>query len=107
MKLTKDTTKLVCELERIIGDECYNPNSYDGWACVEGCSFRYPVCYENKSGDDAKTRWTITDLDKTKINTVRYKFGSNHLFVGIAVVKVLEHLEEKYGLDFNELTKKK
>ena len=40
MKLTKKTIQLICELESIIGDECYNPNSFDGWTLEEGCSFR-------------------------------------------------------------------
>ena len=30
MKLNKETTQLICDLERIIGNECYNPNSYYG-----------------------------------------------------------------------------
>ena len=36
---------------------------------------------------------------------MRYKFGSNNLFIGSAVRKVLERLEEKYGIDFDELVK--
>lgn len=40
MKLDKNTAKLICELEYLIGDECYNPNSYDGWTGDEGCSYR-------------------------------------------------------------------
>lgn len=45
MKLNKKTIELICELERVIGNECYNPNSFDGWTLEEGCSFRYPVTY--------------------------------------------------------------
>lgn len=36
---------------------------------------------------------------------MRYRFGSNNLYIGNAVTKILERLEKKYGLDFNELTK--
>ena len=79
MKLTKKTIQLICELERIIGDECYNPNSFDGWTLEEGCAFRYPVSYENKDGKDCKTRYIINDMDKDHINSIRYKFGSNNL----------------------------
>lgn len=107
MKLTKATTKLICDLEYIIGNQCYNPNSLNGYTMEEGCEFRYPVYYENKEGVDTRTRYGITDIDKSKINTIRYKFGSNHLYIGIAIQKVLERLESKYGLDFNELTKSK
>ena len=107
MKLTKATTELICELEQIIGNQTYNPNSLNGYTLEEGLEFRYPVWYENKEGDDTKTSYKIRDIDKSKIGTIRYKFGSNHLYIGEAIVNALEHLERKYGLDFNELTKLK
>lgn len=106
MKLTKATTELICELEYIIGNECYNPNSLNGYTWEEGLAYRYPIHYEDKNGIDSKTKSVITDTDKTKIDTIRYEFGSNYLYIGNALVKVLERLEAKYGLDFNELTKK-
>ena len=101
MKLTKATTELICELEQIIGNQCYNPNSLNGYTLEEGLEFRYPVWYENKEGDDTKTSYKIREIDKSKIGTSRYKFGSNHLYIGEAIVNALEHLERKYGLDFN------
>lgn len=107
MKLTKATTELICELEYIIGNQCYNPNSLNGYTLEEGCEFRYPVSYENSESDDTRTRSLIKSIDKSKINTIRYKFGSNHLYIGVAILKVLERLESKYGLDFNELAKLK
>lgn len=107
MKVTKATTDLICELEYIIGNQCYNPNSLNGYTLEEGCEFRYPVSYENSDGDDTRTRSIIKSIDKAKINTIRYKFGSNHLYIGVAILEVLERLERKYGLDFNELTKLK
>lgn len=107
MKLTKATTELICELEQIIGNQTYNPNSLNGYTWEEGLEFRYPVWYENKEGHDTKTSGRIWDVDKSKIGTIRYKFGSNHLYIGEAIINALEHLERKYGLDFNELTKMK
>ncbi len=35
MKLTKTTMDLVCELEQIIGSQCYNPNSLYGLTTEE------------------------------------------------------------------------
>lgn len=107
MKLTKATTDLICELERIIGSQCYNPNSLNGYTWEEGLEYRYPVWYENKEGLDTKVSYKIRDIDKSKIGTIRYKFGSNHLYIGEAIINALEYLEKKYGLDFNELTKLK
>lgn len=106
MKLTKATTELICELEYIIGNQCYNPNSLNGYTLEEGLEFRYPVWYENKEGRDTKTSYRIRDLDKSKIGAIRYKFGSNHLYIGEAILKALEFLENKYDIDFNELSKK-
>lgn len=105
MKLKKATIDLVCEIENIIANECYNPNSFDGWTLVEGCSYRYPVCYRGKDGLTYKVRYMINNMDKERIKTIRYQFGSNHLYIGNAIVKILERLEQKYGLDFDELTK--
>ncbi len=59
MKLTKATTDLICELEKIIGNQCYNPNSLNGYTWEEGLEFRYPVWYENKEGYDTKTSGRI------------------------------------------------
>lgn len=106
MKLTKKTINLICELEAIIGDECYNPNSYDGWTLEEGCAYRYPVTYDDKDGTEHKAKYNLKEsINKDNLHTMRYKFGSNNLFIGNAVVKLLERLEQKYDLDFNDLTK--
>lgn len=107
MKLTKATMDLICELEYIIGNQCYNPNSLNGYTLEEGCEYRYPVSYEDNEGDDTRTRSIIKNINKSRINTIRYKFGSNHLYIGMGILEVLERLESKYGLDFNELTKSK
>lgn len=107
MKLTKATTELICELEYIIGSQCYNPNSLNGYTWEEGLEFRYPVSYVNKNGEDTRTRYIIDDINKSKIGSIRYKFGSNHLYIGEAIKQALEYIEDKYDLDFNELTKGK
>lgn len=105
MKLTKKTIELICELEEIIGDSCYNPDSFNGYTLEEGLAYRYPITYTDKDGDECKRKWTITDMDKNRINSMRYKFGANNLFIGNALVKVLERLEQKYGISFDELAK--
>lgn len=107
MKLTKKTIQLICDLERLIGDECYNPNSYDGWTLEEGKDYRYPITYTNSDGEEQKTKYTVKNIDKKSVNTMHYKFGSNNLFIGIGLQNVLEYLENKFDLDFDELTKSK
>lgn len=111
MVIDNDMTEIICDLEYLIGSETYNPNSYDGWNCIEGCSFRYPVnfCKNEEDFENetlTKTKSKIKYIDSDCINTMKYKFGSNHLYIGCGIVKVLEFLEKRYHLDFNQLEKK-
>ena len=113
MKLTKNMFKVISDLENIIGSECYNPNSYDGWTYEQGKEFRYPVNIRDKNGDYVKIRSSIMDtplLDKDDltaeaIRNMCYRFGSNEMNIGLGLINVLEYLEQRYGLDFNELEK--
>lgn len=109
MKITKEIAELVFDLEYIIGNSCYNPNSYDGYTGEEGCEFRYPV-YAFRSMDDEeprKFRGRIVGIPREQIETVKYKFGSNHLFIGTAILDILDTLEERYGISFDELEEKR
>lgn len=110
MKLNNDLCELIAELEYIVGSECYNPNSYDGWNDVEGCSFRYPINVPNSEGEYRKIRSNINtyfyypgDISAESITYMKYKFGSNELYIGKGIIKLLNYLEEKYDLDFNAL----
>lgn len=113
MKLNKDMCGIIAELEFLIGSECYNPNSYDGWNDVEGCEYRYPISIRNQNGEFVKVRTNINTtalLEKKEITPeairyMKYKFGTNELFVGLGLIHVLEFLESRYTLDFNELEK--
>lgn len=112
MKLQKERISLISDIEYKIGNSCYNGDSYNGWTEEYGCSFRYPIVYETKEEGKVytwKTRgkieWT-NRIDDSNIKTVCYRFGANELCIGAAIVDVLEMLEERYGIDFNELEKK-
>ena len=41
------------------------------------------------------------------IKYMKYKFGSNELFIGNGLIKALEYLEKRYDLDFSELERSK
>lgn len=113
MKLDKQMCTLVADLEFIIGSECYNPNSYDGWNDIEGCAFRYPINIPNEKGNYIKIRtninksYSIDDKDITPetISYMKYRFGSNELFIGKGIIKLLNVLEKRYNINFNELEK--
>lgn len=108
MIATKNMVKVLMELEYEVGKHCYNRNSYNGWTGEEGLSYRYPVhyCKTKKDLEEhklSKTRNQITNIEPYCIQTIKYKFGSNDLFIGNALVDVLSALEERYNLDFNLL----
>jgi hypothetical protein len=111
MKLDKQMAKLICDLEYYVGNECYNPNSYDGWTGNEGCEFRYPVYVRADNNDTELTKVygyipsSVSKITSDTVSTMKYKFGSNHLFIGLGIQKMLEELEALYDLDFNELEK--
>lgn len=112
MNVDKNMTTIICDIEHIIGNKTYNPNSYNGWTCEEGCSFRYPVnyCKDKKALEEEsliRTKYIIEDIEPECVNTMKYKFGSNHLYVGSGIVKTLEFLEKRYNLDFNALEAQK
>ena len=44
-------------------------------------------------------------MDQKNIGTLHYKFGANYLFVGNGLINVLNYLENRFGLDFDELVK--
>lgn len=114
MKLTKSICCLIADLEHIIGSQCYNPNSYDGWNLTEGCEFRYPITVRRKDKNDELQTFKIRGsldyddspfLTEDSISHMYYAFGSNHLHIGAGLKTVLEKLELRYDLDFNELEK--
>ena len=105
MKNTQNIALLIAQLEYEIGKECYNPNSYDGYTGIEGLGYRYPVnVYQNN--DMRRYRGVISGLTPSEVHTMKYVFGSNHLFVGKGLYNVLSVLEKRYGIDFNELEEK-
>lgn len=111
MEITNKTAKLIADLEYLIGKECYNPNSYDGWNDIEGCDFRYPINVPNDEGKYQKIRSRITnsyliddkDITPSAVKYMKYKFGSNELYVGKGIINILEYLEERYNIDFEKL----
>lgn len=113
MELTKEVIELICELEYEIGKECYNPNSYNGWTGEEGCSYRYPVnVHTGKPGERrsvpirSKVSRVVEERTPAIIDSMKYRFGTNHLFVGKGIRNILTALEKRYGISFDELEKK-
>ena len=93
MKKNYNLMTLVTELENIVGN-CYHNQQKRG-----GFYFRYPVNYEG--GYQTKKR--LPDIKPDNLNTIKYTTGANSLYIGIAIYKMLNFLEERYDLDFDDL----
>ena len=108
MIVDENIAELICALEYKIGNQTYNPNSYNGWTGEEGCGFKYPVSYcKNKMDLEehkiTKIKSKIEFIEPECIETMKYAFGSNHLYIGDGIVEILNYLEELYDIDFNKL----
>lgn len=112
MQLNKNTSQLICELEYLLGKQTYNPKSYNGWTGEEGKEYKYPVNYckskkDLKAHELTKTKYEIETIAPECIGTMKYIFGSNHLYVGDGLVEILNYLEKVYDLNFNDLENKR
>ena len=110
MKVDQEIIELILELEHIVGQECFNPHSIDGYTWEEGNYFRYPVVADISKGiyiaKEKKFYGKIPYVIPENIATIKYKFGANYLYIGIAIKKVLQFLEQKYSINFNYLNMK-
>ena len=110
MKPNDQVADLLCELEYLIGRECFNTKSTTrrGNVLVQGKTIRYPVwCRDSSTGGERDTDYKLYSVKAEEIGTIKYKFGANHLYIGKGIINVLEFLEKRYGLDFNELEAKR
>lgn len=103
MKITNETAQLVADLENIIGRKCYNSSSYNGYTGEHGAHFRYPVKYPNTKGTITKSRGTKKDINLDKVDKMRYCFGANELYIGKGIIGLLNELEQRFDISFEEL----
>ena len=103
-KLRKDIEPikdLLIKIEKIIGSECYNANIQNygpgGVWEGEGRSFRYPVTVIVDDKND-RLRTVSPDVESEVLMTGRYKFGANELNIFRALAKVIDLLQDEYGL---------
>jgi hypothetical protein len=87
-------TRLLLELENLIGKECYNQNIQNwgpnGAFYGEGREFRYPVTFIGPDGQLIKRRSVDTTIPATIAKTGYYAFGANQLQIIRGLEKVVE-----------------
>lgn len=96
--------QLLVQMESILGGECYNGNIQNygpgGVREAAGRSFRYPVTLRASDGSRSKVRSTSIPPNATDemVKSAYYAFGANQLDVMAALEKILQYLENNYGL---------
>lgn len=115
--------RLIQELEPEIGGRCYNSHiqNYGPGGVWKGAGrkIRYPVTYCEKDGSKRKfsgdrpiriIRDSPLEVEypslKEEIDTVHYRFGSNEIYIYHGIKAVLEKIEEKFNMDFDEILEK-
>ena len=96
--MTKDyfAMELIEDLEKIVGNHYHNQQKRGGFY------FRYPVNY-NKNGTSYKATGKMSGLAPENLHSVKYTTGANSLHIGDALFAVLNYLENRYDIDFDEL----
>ena len=93
--------ELIKKMEIIIGAECFNGyiRNYGpgGVWKSEGRSFRYPITFVRPEGEE-KRHSMPDELRGEELITGFYKFGANDLAIVRALAKVVDMLEEEYGV---------
>ena len=107
MKLTTSMCRLLADLEYLIAIQTWNQTSGD--------SIRYPVTIKIKDKEykiqynplNGAYRGRLRQLTPDVISSMTYKFGANHLEIGAGLISIINELERRYNLDFNELEKQR
>lgn len=99
--------ELLIKMESIIGSECYNANTQNygpgGVWEGEGRSYRYPITFLVNERDDKRST-TPSDIDPEVLMTGRYRFGANELNIFRALEKIVQMLQDEYGLRLTRRT---
>lgn len=103
MDISQEKAWLISLLEDKVAENTYNQyNNYGrgGW-------YRYPINYKDLH-DGKIYKWDnrAVYVNSEVVESMRYDFGENQLYIGYALNDVLDYLENRYHLDFTELEKK-
>ena len=119
MELNQNMCEMFADLEYCIGSNCTNVHTYNFDLDISGIDYRYPISlpvigYNSEYELKVITRRSINDnspydpfghseRNPKSLKYMRYRFGSNELYIGLGLKKVLDYLEKRYDLDFNAL----
>ncbi len=106
--LSEGRRALLVELENLVGNEFYNGKVRNygpgGIRLSDGRDLRYPVTFQLADGEKLKLKGSKL-LDSTvptaSFLTGHYVLGANHLDIMLALHRVVEHLEQRYGFSID------
>lgn len=109
MKLTKELAKFLCDCEYVVGENChqeFNPITYSH------LDYRYPVTIMLSKQEDAVVETNenvkrLPGVEPEKIQDAFYQMGTNQIYIGNAMCRIMNMIEMRYNLDFNALEDKK
>lgn len=100
MSMTQERAELIAKLEDLSAVWVYNKSNNYG----KGGFYHYPVTYRNPACNndlfDGRDGYPI--MPET-VDSLRYEFGANKYFIGSALDSVLDYLEKRYNLNFDQL----
>ena len=108
MELDALTVDLIKQLEYIVGKNVFNKytKTYDDEE--RGDMIRYPCLMRNlDNGVLYRYSGTLYDATPDSIPSAYYNFGANNLNIGDALIEILECIEDRYNIDFNDLEDKR
>lgn len=110
------TFKMIYDLEYIVSGEHYFPYARDWFGNVTGSKGNYakkfPKDIEDERGGQIHTKININSstlkrkcYTRKAVLNMYYDYGRTQCDIGTAIVRMLEYLEKRYGIDFYELEK--
>jgi hypothetical protein len=112
-EMSKNRRQLLTQMERLIGNECYNASIQNygpgGVRESSGRGFRYPVTIRSENGDQKKYKdiQIPSSVPTNEILSGHYKFGSNQLDIMVGLNKILQLLEKHHNLSINRQSPEK
>ena len=103
-KMSAARRRALVQMESLIGGACYNANIQNygpgGLREAEARAFRYPLTMRLPGGRTVKVRDAAVpdSIPSEAILSGCYAFGANQLDVMAGLERILEFLEQRYGL---------
>lgn len=100
MSMTQEMAELIAKLEDVAAEWVYNKRNNYG----KGGFYHYPVAYRDPRYNNALFDGRDTyPINPEVVESLRYEFGANKYFIGDALDAVLDYLEDRYNISFEEL----